>query len=288
MDMKLLKSLAIILFGCCVMAFGIINFAVVNQLASGGFTGITLILFQLFGISTGLSSFLMNIPALLVFYRFVNKRTFFLTIYGIVSLSLSLSFFEWLGPIVPSLQDDMLLAAAGFGIVVGVGTAIVLKADGTTGGAAIIAKLLNELFHIPIAKVFLVFDTVVILCSLFFFVTFIDAIYSLIALIFMSIAITKYMEGFIGGYQVLIVSEEYRTITKMIHSEMMRGVTLLDGTGAYSNFDKKIVLCAIPKKELVALKKIIYEVDPKSFVTVGHIYETLGEGFTFEKKLPNK
>jgi len=284
MKKDLVVKLLVIGLGCLLMAFGIINFGVVNSLATGGFTGITLILYHLFDISTGLSSLLLNIPAMIIFYRFVSKKTFMLTVYGIVMLSVSLSLFEWIGPVVPNLQDDMLLAILGFGLTVGIGTGILMSADGTSGGAAIVAKLLKERLHIPLDRTFLVFDAVVITVSLLFFVTPIAYFYSVLALVVMSMAIAKTQEGFGGGYQALIVSEKHDYIARNIQKHLDRGVTYLHGTGVYSKFDKKIVLAVVAKKELLALKKAIYEIDPEAFVSVSHTYETIGRGFTIEKK----
>ena len=277
-------KLLVIGLGCLLMAFGIINFGMVNNLATGGFTGITLILYHLFGISTGLSTFLLNIPAMLIFYRFVSKKTFMLTVYGIVALSLSLSLFEWIGPFVPNLQDDMMLAIIGFGLSVGLGTGILMSADGTSGGAAIVAKLLKEHLNIPLDRTFLIFDATVITLSLLFFVTPIDYFYSILALVIMSVAIAKTQEGFGGGYQAIIVSEKHDYIARNIQKHLDRGVTYLHGTGVYSKFDKKIVLAVVAKKELLALKKAIYEIDPEAFVSLSHTYETIGRGFTIEKK----
>ncbi|MCL1948924.1 MAG: YitT family protein [Turicibacter sp.] len=284
MNKDFLVKLLLIGFGCLLMAFGIINFGVVNNLATGGFTGITLIVYHLFGISTGLTSLLLNIPAMIVFYRYVSKKTFLLTVYGIVALSASLSLFEWIGPFMPDLQDDMILAVLGFGLTVGLGTGILMRADGTTGGAAIVAKLLKDLFHIPIDKTFIVFDAVIVTFSLLFFVTPITWFYSILALYIMAIAMAKTQEGFGGGYQVLIFSDNSDEITQDIQKNLDRGVTYLHGKGAYSKFDRKIVLVVVSKKELLQLKRIIYAIDPECFVSVSHTYETLGRGFTLDKK----
>jgi len=288
MKRELISKLLLIALGCMLMAFGIINFGVVNNLATGGFTGITLIVYHLFGISTGLTSFLLNIPALLIYFRFVSRETFLLTVYGIVVLSLSLSLFEWMGPVMPELHSDMLLAVLGFGLTVGLGTGIVMRADGTTGGAAIVAKLLRQYFHIPVDKTFMAFDAVVITLSLFFFVTPIAWVYSILALYIMAVAISKTMEGFGGGYQTLIISDHFEEITRNIQTDLDRGVTYLHGKGVYSKFDRKIVLVVVAKKELLHLKKIIYDVDPAAFVSVSHTYETLGRGFTLDKHYRNR
>ena len=288
MKRNFILKLLVIGLGCLMMAFGIINFGVVNNLATGGFTGITLIIYHFFGISTGLSSFLLNVPAMIIFYRFVSKPTFFLTVYGIGALSLSLSIFEWLGPIMPNLQGDMMLASLGFGVTVGLGTGILMRADGTTGGAAIIAKLLKQQFNIPIDKTFLVTDAAVVTASLLFFVTPINWFYSIVALAIMAATIAKTQEGFGGGYQVFIVSDYYDGIARNIQKELDRGLTYLHGTGAYSRFDRKILMVVVSRKELILLKRAIYDVDPQAFVSVGHTYETLGRGFTLDKHYPKK
>lgn len=283
--MKLFKQLFFIAVGTIIVGFGTINFAVPAGLASGGVTGFTLILFHQFGIATGLSNLLINIPLLLVYYRFSGKRMFFLTIYGIFALSASLSLFELLGPLIPDLGDDLMLSAIGFGIATGIGFGLIIQKEGTTGGAVIVAKLLKDIFNVPITKTFLVFDAIVIIMSLFLFVDFRDGIYSLIALYITVMAMQKFQEGFIVGYKVLIFSDKYEEISEYIQTKLNRGVTFIHGTGGYSKAEKQVVLTIIDRKQIMSLKKGVNEIDPNSFVSISHTYETLGEGFTFEQNV---
>ena len=106
------------------MAFGIINFAMTSSLASGGVTGITLILYQLFSISPAQSTLIINIPLHIVFFRFSSRPVFFLTLFGTACLYGFLELFERLGPLVPQLGEDMILAAIGFGVCIGIGTGL--------------------------------------------------------------------------------------------------------------------------------------------------------------------
>ena len=281
--MNLVKKLVMIALGAAIMSFGIINFSITSSLASGGLTGISLILFHVFGISPALSTLVINIPLLILYYRYTNKQVFFLTIYGIACLSGSLRLFEVIGPLMPNLQNDMILAAIGFGATVGLGTGLILQKEGTTGGALIVAKLLKDIFNVSVTKTFLVFDSVVILASLYFFLSATDAIYSLIGLYISVQVIAKVQEGFVSGYKVLIFSERYEEIAEAIHQRLNRGVTFVHGTGAYSKDEKNVVLVIVDNKQLVRLKKIVYEIDSSSFVSVSHTYETLGEGFTYDK-----
>ena len=172
------------------------------------------------------------------------------------------------------------------------GTGAVVQKEATTGGAIIVGKLLKDFFNIPITKTFLVFDSVVILASLIFFVSMKDAIYSLIALYISIMVMNKVQEGFISGYEVMIFSHKHREIAKVIFEKLNRGATFLHSRGAYSDEERDVLLVVVDNKQLIRLKKIVNEIDPGSFVSVSHTYETLGEGFTFQKQgrlpLPTK
>ena len=152
MSFKLLKQLFFITFGTALMALGVVNFAITNHMAEGGFTGITIILYHLFGISTGLSNLFLNIPMLIIGYRQFTKRGFWLTIYGTCMLSFFLSLFESLGHFVPPLPNDMIIASIGMGILIGTGLGIIFNAGGTTGGVDIIAKIIKDKLGIPMAR----------------------------------------------------------------------------------------------------------------------------------------
>ncbi len=282
MSTKLLKQLLLITLGTAIMAFGIINFAVTNHMAEGGFTGITIILFHLFGLSTGVRNLLLNIPMLIIGYRQFSKKGFWLTIFGTCMLSVFLSLFETLGHIVPPLPNDMIISAIGMGVCVGTGLGIIFNAGGTTGGVDIIAKIIKDKIGIPMARTMFAFDAIVIGISMIIFLSFTNAIYTIIGLYIAAQLIDKFQEGFRAGQKVLIISDKYQEIADAIHNKMNRGATYIHGMGSYNKSDKMIILTIINKRELSSLKEIIYQIDSQAFVSVSHVYETLGEGFTFD------
>lgn len=282
MSKKLIKSLLLISIGCAICGFGIINFAVTNQLADGGFTGITLILFHAFDISPALSNLILNIPMLLVGYHQFQRKTFYLTIFGTVMLSVFLRIFEMIGPIIPSLEGDMILAAVSYGVVVGGGMALIFHEDATTGGSDIMTKLLKIRLDIPMAKTSFIFDTVVIALSFFTFLSFPNAIYTLIGIFIYSYVIGKTQAGVQSGYHVIIISKHYDKMATLTQEKLGRKVTLMNGAGGFSKEEKKVMLTIIRKKQLVHLKRIIHQIDPYCFVSVTPVHETLGKGFTFE------
>ena len=185
----------------------------------------------------------------------------------------------------PDLTNDMALATIGFGLSVGIGMGMILHHDGTTGGAAIIARILKDKYNIPVTKTFIIIDTAVIIASFFFFVTIKDGMYSILAVYVTTWAIAKYQEGFIIGYQALIFSEKNDEISEFIINDLNRGVTFLSGTGGFTKEEKTIILTIVDKKQIIPLKKGVNKIDPLSFVSISHTYETLGEGFTFEKNV---
>lgn len=282
MSKKLIKQLLLISLGTALMAFGIINFAVNNHMAEGGFTGITIILYHVFGISTAVSNLFLNIPMLIIGYRQFSKKGFWLTIFGTCMLSVFLRLFETLGHIVPALPNDMIISAIGMGVCVGTGLGIIFNAGGTTGGVDIIAKIIKEKIGIPMARTMFTFDALVITISLFIFLSFTNAIYTIIGLYIAAKIIEKFQEGFQAGHKVLIISDHYETIADAIHQKMNRGATFLNGMGSYNKKDRIVILTIINKRELGLLKEIIYQIDPQAFVSVSHVYETIGEGFTFD------
>jgi len=283
---KVVEDYFMIALGAAIMAFGIINFSVTANLASGGITGITLILFHVFGMNIGLSFFLINIPLLIIFWRYSTKAVFVKTIFGYLCLSGFSSLFEWLGPIVPDMSEHMILAAICFGACIGVGTGMILKREGTTAGTIVVAKLLQDLFQISVVKTLLVTDAIVIIASLFLFVNLTDGLYSLLALFVCTRTLNKMQEGFMSGYKVLVFTDHPELLAEEIYRSIHRGVTFLRGKGGYRKEEKDIVMVIVDNRQLVKLKNLVSALDPDAFVSVSRTHETLGEGFTFDRALP--
>jgi len=282
MNFKLFKQLAIILLGTTIVAFAVVNFSIRYTLADGGFSGINLIIFQLFNIDPWISNLVLNTPFVIILFKLFDFKTALMTVYGVATLTASLAFWNWVGPVLPYWGDDMLIVIVLYGVLFGGGIGIVVKAGGTTGGSVLIAKILYKKWNVAISKTLFIFDLVVILLSLIAFLTATNAIYTLIGIFISSVVVGKVQEGTLFGYKVLIISDHFEKISHKVMTELERGATLIYGTGAHSGHDKRILMVVIQRRELAELKEIIHEVDPSSFVTVSHAYEILGEGFTYD------
>lgn len=182
MDIRLLKSFVIIFIGATLMTFAIANFSMQHYLADGGFTGIKVIIYRVLGMNPGVVGYFINGPLLLIFYRFYDKRTFLMTIYGMGVFNGTLWFFVEMGPLVPYMGNLLLIVATLHGLIGGIGIGLVASVNGTTGGSFIIGALAERYTKLSIGQAMSLFDTSVILLSMLVFLTPLNAFYTLIAI----------------------------------------------------------------------------------------------------------
>jgi uncharacterized membrane-anchored protein YitT (DUF2179 family) len=273
-----LKRFITIIIGAAVMGFGINCFNIANKLADGGITGISILFKVMFNWDPGIINLLFNIPILFLGWRILGKTSLFYTIIGTVSLSLFLSLFSNFHlPL-----NDSLLAALYSGVSVGVGSGIIFRAGGTTGGVDIIARILNKFMGWSIGRIMFLSDALVIGISLVY-LDLPGAMYTLVAVFIGSRVIDFVQEGAYAAKALMIISESNESIAAKIMKEMDRGATLLNGRGGYTREAREILYCVVNRNEIVRIKTLVHEVDPFAFVIVNDVHEVLGEGFTHDE-----
>jgi len=280
------KNIIFILIGTAIMAFGLVNFNMQNKLAEGGFTGITLLLFFLFKWDPSYTNLILNIPLFFIGWRLLGRNTFFYTIIGTVGVSVFLWIFQRFSIEMP-LQNDLTLAALFAGVFAGVGLGIIFRFGGTTGGVDIIARLVQKYSGRPMGNTMFIFDTCVILLSLFTYLGYKKAMYTLIAVFVAARVIDFIQEGAYSARGAMIISEKNEEIAQKIMDELGRGVTALKGYGFYTKSEREVLYCVVAKNELNRLKNTITSVDPIAFVSISVVHDVHGEGFTLdENKMP--
>lgn len=287
MTFKSLKDYIVIFIGTMIVGFGIVNFSIRYGLTDGGFTGINLIIYREFGISVWLVNLVLNIPGLILLYKMFDLSTTIKTVYGVAALTLSIAIWEQVGFILPYFTDDMIVVSILYGTILGLGVAIVLKFNGTTGGAVLVVKLLNKKFGVPIPRGLLLWDISVITLGAIHQANFTIAIWTMIGIFVYTVVVSKVQEGGLFGYKVLIISEQHEAISTAVLTTLNRGATLLQGTGVHSGNTRNILLVVISKRELSQMKTLLKEIDPNAFITVSHTYETIGEGFSYPQMTSN-
>ncbi|HCM90124.1 MULTISPECIES: YitT family protein [Vagococcus] len=274
-------EMIIIFLGASIYAFGLVTFNIPNQLAEGGMTGITLILFNLTGFNPAYSTLLLNIPLILIGFKIFGIQTLIYTLVGTFSLSMNILFWQNMN-IAISVENDLLIAALLAGLFGGIGSGIIYKVGGTTGGTDIVARILEKNFGLTIGRSLLILDIMVLLLSLTY-LSIKEMMYTLIAVFVFSIVVDFVQGGTYSAKGIFIISDKNEIISTRILTELERGTTFLKSEGAYSNQERNIIYCVATHPEINAIKDICKEEDEKAFISVITVNEAIGEGFSYEK-----
>ncbi|NEU31170.1 YitT family protein [bacterium LRH843] len=276
------KNSLFILLGAAILAFGLVYFNMENNLADGGFTGITLILFFVFSINPAISNLVLNIPLFFIGWKVLGRTTFIYTLIGTIGVSIFLELFQRFTVVDVPLHDDLTLAALFAGVFIGVGLGIVFRYGGTTGGVDIIAKLCFKYLGWSMGKTMFLFDAVVIASSLIY-LNYREAMYTLLAVFVATRVIDFIQQGAYSAKAAFIISDKIQEIAGAIMEEMGRGATILKGKGSFTGSEKEILYCVVGRPELIRLKTLVERYDPHAFVTVNDVQDVAGEGFTLDE-----
>ncbi|MEG0285133.1 MULTISPECIES: YitT family protein [Vagococcus] len=273
-------DLILIFLGASIYSFGLVTFNMPNNLAEGGVTGITLIIYNLFHINPAFSTLLLNIPLILIGLRIFGFKALIYTLVGTFSLSFNILFWQKMN-IVISIEHDLLIAALLAGLFGGIGSGIIYKVGGTTGGTDIVARIIEKKFGLTIGRSLLILDIMVLLLSLTY-LSLKEMMYTLIAVFVFSIVVDFVQEASYSAKGVLIISDYNEKIAEQIMLELERGVTYLKSEGAYSKRERNIIFCVATHPEINRIKEISHEIDKQAFISVITVNEVLGEGFSYE------
>ncbi|WP_110113434.1 YitT family protein [Bacillus sp. CGMCC 1.16541] len=273
-----IQEIMMIILGAFLFAFGINYFAIPNELAEGGITGVTMITYYLFSWSPGIVNFVLNGLLLAVGYKLMPKRVTVYTIIAIIFTSLFLYVTEGYH----TTSDDALLGSIFAGILVGIGLGLVIRFGGTTGGSTVIAKLANQYLGWNLSRSMMLVDLLVV-ASASFVIGLEKTMYTVISIYISTKVLDYIIEGMDARKAVTIVSHQSNEVAQRVNKEMDRGVTVFSAHGSYTKEEKNVLYVVINKQELMQLRKIIQSIDEKAFVVIHDVKDVFGEGFTFPK-----
>ncbi|MGB8212377.1 MAG: YitT family protein [Anaerolineales bacterium] len=279
------RDYALIVAGALLQAVALRLFLVPANLASGGISGIAQLINHYTAWPIGVMVLVGNLPLLLLGWRLLGGRRFVLrTVVAVAAYALFTDLLLLL-PFFPKngLTDDLVLNSLYGAVVSGIGYGLVYRAQGTSGGSDILARILNRWRGIPMTQSYLMTDALVVLAAGFVF-GWQRALYAIIVLYVSGLVVDNTLEGAGTVRTAMIVSSQSETVARRILYEMERGVTILNGTGAYTGAARPVLYCVVNRSEIQQLKTIIHESDPKAFMVIGQAHEALGEGFQPFKK----
>ncbi|WP_097016623.1 YitT family protein [Orenia metallireducens] len=264
-----------ITIGSIITAAGLVMFLIPNKIAAGGVSGLSTVIYYLFGLPVGMVSLAINIPLFIIGVKEMGAKFGIRTLYGIFLLSFGI---DLLNPYLPVLTHDPLLASIYGGGVSGLGLGLVFRSKGTTGGTDLVAQLINKFTGISVGKSLMIIDFCVIALAGIVFNAEI-ALYAFIAMMITGKAIDIVQEGLKISKGTFIISDYSEEIRKNILEKMDRGVTILKGKGGFTEHNKDVLLCIISRSEVSDLKRIVHNIDENAFVIITEVHEVLGEGF---------
>lgn len=280
--LRQVRSLLLIALGVAMYTFGFVKFNMANALAEGGVAGVTLIIHALYKIDPAYTSLILNIPLFIMGARVLGRKSLALTIYGTVLLS----FFIWFWQQVPVkivLQNDMMLVAVVAGLFAGAGSGLVFRYGATTGGTDIIGRVIEEKFGFKLGQTLLFVDALVLTASLVY-IDLQHMLYTLVASFVYSQVLTIVQNG---GYTVrgmIIITQKSQEAADAILNGINRGVTYLNGQGAYSGNEKNILYVVLNPGEVRNVKAIMADLDPDAFISIIDVDEVVSSDFKIRRK----
>lgn len=279
--LRQVRSLLLIALGVAMYTFGFVKFNMANALAEGGVAGVTLIIHALYKIDPAYTSLILNIPLFIMGARVLGRKSLALTIYGTVLLS----FFIWFWQQVPVkivLQNDMMLVAVVAGLFAGAGSGLVFRYGATTGGTDIIGRVIEEKFGFKLGQTLLFVDALVLIASLVY-IDLQHMLYTLVASFVYSQVLTIVQNG---GYTVrgmIIITQKSQEAADAILNGINRGVTYLNGQGAYSGNEKNILYVVLNPGEVRDVKAIMADLDPDAFISIIDVDEVVSSDFKIRR-----
>lgn len=273
---RALRDAALLFLGVVLIALGLDLFLVPNKIAAGGVSGIATILHHLVGFPVGATMLVLNIPLFLWGFFRLGLGVGFRSLLGTVLLS---GVVDGLVPFLPVLTADALLASLYGGVLVGLGLGLVFRAKGTTGGTDLAATILRSYVGINVGQLLFLVDGAVVLAAGFAFRSPELAMYALITIFVSAWVIDVVQEGLGYTKAFLVISDKHQAIARAVLTEVNRGATLWEGTGAYTGAARMLLLTVVSRSEVTRLKEVVYRIDPRAFVILTNVHEVLGEGF---------
>ncbi|MEH7106709.1 YitT family protein [Bacillus sp. JJ1764] len=258
-----------LIVGSLIVGVGFNLFLIPHHILSGGLSGISMILGMITPVNTGLINFLLNLPLLILGYKMLGKKFMVNSVLSVIIISLAL----YLIPVVPIAKDTILSSIFG-GAVTGLGVGLVFRCSGSTGGFDIIGMIVARKMDFPIGVLLSGMNAVVIMISGFLFNW--DSALNTLVSIYVTGKVVDAIYTDHAKLTIMIITEKGQELREHLLTNLYRGLTIMDGTGGYTNSKRDILITVISRYELNEVKQLITEIDTTAFVNITETIEVMG------------
>ena len=274
----LLRKYILIVLGAAVYAVGFQFFCYPNAITTGGVVGMAMIINQLTNLPVGVLTILMNVPLFLIAWRHFGLDFLVGSLVGMGLSSVMVDLCATFG--IVATEDPMLAALLG-GVIKGIGLGMVYYVGATTGGIDIIIKFLRKRYsYINFGTLMLMMDAVIITAYAVILGRYESAMYSLVAIYATTKMIDLALYGIDNACLCYIISERNDAVMQeIVNGSLHRGVTILEGRGAYSGARREVLMCVVKRPQMGELKRVVKSIDERAFFIVTNANNVFGNGF---------
>ncbi len=270
------KDILLSTVGTFLCGFGTGGFLVPNKLSSGGFSGVATILYYFFGWNMGFTIILLNIPLFIIAFLKLGKKFLIKSFIGTCTLSIFIDIFSR----VHFIENDRFLACIYGGILIGIGTGFVFRANTSTGGSDLVVQILKSFkVRMTSSRLLNLIDIIVVSTNVLCFRKFEIGLYSAITIFLDGLLVDIIFEGINFSKLIFIISDKRDEVLKCLHEEINCGVTQIYGNGSYYNIRKTILMSVVNRRDVFIVKEKIKKIDPDVFIIVTNAREVYGLGF---------
>lgn len=275
---KLLKDYIVITAAVIIMDLGIYAFKFPNHFSFGGVSGLAVVLNEILGISAAEINLVINLALLVIGFAVLGKSFGMKTAYATVLSSVVLSLMEKMIPISAPLTNQPVLELAYAIALPAIAAAMLFYVDASGGGTDIIAMILKKYTTVDIGTALLISDVAIVALS---FVAFDvrTGLFSVCGLLAKSVFVDRTMEQMRLCKYFTIICSDPEPICDFIKNVLNRSTTLYNAEGGYSHENKKVILCALDRRQAVILQRFIRQADESAFIMITKSSETFGKGF---------
>ncbi|KML15691.1 MULTISPECIES: YitT family protein [Bacillus] len=267
------KNYVLILIGSAIVAVGFNTLLLPNQIAAGGVSGISTIM-QSFGFEAAYVQWGLNIPLFIAGFYLLGGTFGIKTLVGSVFLPLMVFLTRHIAPV----THEALLAAIFGGVVIGIGIGLVFLGNGSTGGTALAAKIINKYTGLTLGTCLAMMDGLIVLGAMTVF-GIEEGLYAVIGVFISSKTIDVVQAGFSHSKMAMIITGHEDEVRQAVFDQIDRGVTKISAVGGYTDHDRPILMCVVGQSQFTKLKQVVKAIDASAFVIVMDAKEVLGEGF---------
>jgi len=273
------KDYLLIALGTILYAFGFVAFVLPNEIVPGGLTGISSLIFYVTHVHVSFTYAGVNVILLILSFKILGRRFVVNSLFGIVSLTFTLMFFEWLLEGKTIVEEQPFMSVIIGAAICGAGLGIIFSANGSTGGTDIIGSMVNKYRNVSIGRALLYCDFFIIASSYLVFHDIEKIVFGYVFMFIEMYVLDQVLNANTQSVQFLIFSQKHEEIVEAIINELGRGCTLLDGKGGFSKEPLNVIVLLAKKKESSMIFRLIKSIDEQAFISQSNVRGVYGEGF---------